>query len=140
MPLVEQKQTAYPSGTPELIPHSFLVGFMLLDLKFYVQCFVDRCLSFFFWPLRCLSFNLQILNTPLVSSNASPSDLHLTFVMFIFSHQIKQVYVVSFCSESYLLRFFYNRICFAIVYHRFVRKHTFNVFLDTHSLIVFMGL
>ena len=33
-------------------------------------CFVDCCLSF--WPLCCLSFfNLQILITPLVSSNTS---------------------------------------------------------------------
>jgi hypothetical protein len=34
-------------------------------------CFVDRCLSFFFWPLCCLSFDIQILIIPLVSSNSS---------------------------------------------------------------------
>ena len=35
-------------------------------------CFVDRCLSFFYWPLCCLSFfDLRILITPLVSSNSS---------------------------------------------------------------------
>ena len=35
-------------------------------------CFVDRCLSLFFWPLCCLSvFDLRILITPLVSSNSS---------------------------------------------------------------------
>jgi hypothetical protein len=33
-------------------------------------CFVDRCLFFFFWPLCCLFFDLQILITPLVSSNS----------------------------------------------------------------------
>jgi hypothetical protein len=33
--------------------------------------FVDRCLSFFFWPLWCLSFfDLQILITSLVSSSS----------------------------------------------------------------------
>jgi len=32
-------------------------------------CFVDRCL--FFWPLRYLSFDLQILINTLVSSNSS---------------------------------------------------------------------
>jgi len=41
-------------------------------------CLVDRCfflLSFFFWPLCCLFFfDIQILITPLVSSNFS---LHL---------------------------------------------------------------
>jgi hypothetical protein len=35
----------------------FLVGFVF-DLKFFVWCFVDRCLSFFFWLLCCLSFFL----------------------------------------------------------------------------------
>ena len=37
-------------------------------------CFVDRCLSlctFFSWPLCCLSFDLRILITPLVSSDSS---------------------------------------------------------------------
>ena len=29
----------------------FLMGFVLLDLLFSVQCFVDCCLSVFFWPL-----------------------------------------------------------------------------------------
>ena len=34
--------------------------------------FVDRCLSFFFWPLCCLSFfDIRILITPLVSLNSS---------------------------------------------------------------------
>ena len=44
-------------------------GLVLLDLQFSVQCFVDRCLFFFFWPLCCLSFfDLRILINPLVSS------------------------------------------------------------------------
>ena len=34
----------------------FLVGFVFLDLLFSVYCFVNHCLSFFFWPLCCLSF------------------------------------------------------------------------------------
>jgi hypothetical protein len=35
-------------------------------------CFLDRCLSFFFWPLCCMSlFDLPILIIPLVSSNSS---------------------------------------------------------------------
>jgi hypothetical protein len=35
-------------------------------------CVVDRCLSFFFWPLCCLFFyDIRILVTPLVSSNSS---------------------------------------------------------------------
>ena len=40
------------------------------SLALYV-CFVDRCLSFFFWSLCCLFFNLRILITPLSSTNYS---------------------------------------------------------------------
>ena len=50
-----------------------LVGFVLLVTIALYVCFVDRCLylfSFFFWPFCCLSFfDLQIMFTPLVSSN-----------------------------------------------------------------------
>jgi hypothetical protein len=57
VPLVEQELLTF-------IPQ-FLVGFVLLVL---CVCFVDGCLSFFFWPLCCLFlFDLQILITPLVS-------------------------------------------------------------------------
>jgi hypothetical protein len=38
----------------------------------FMCMFVDRCLSFVFWPLCCLFFfDVQILITPLVSSNSS---------------------------------------------------------------------
>jgi hypothetical protein len=49
-------------------------------------CFVDRCFSFFFSPLCCLSFfDLQILITPLVSSNSSYSF----FTFLLTAHVIK---------------------------------------------------
>ena len=72
--------TAKPSGatefTQELLslleqPSSplLLVEFVPLSLQFYVQCFVDLCLSFyFFWQQFYLSFNLRV---PLISSNSS---------------------------------------------------------------------
>ena len=41
-----------------------------LFLVLCVACF-DRCLSFFFWPLCCLSFDFRFLITPSVSSNSS---------------------------------------------------------------------
>ena len=62
-------EPTYPSTcTLTWFTTGFLVGFMLLDLQFSVYCFVGR---FFFWPLYCLSFDLSILITPLVSSNSS---------------------------------------------------------------------
>ena len=42
------------------------------------MCFIDCCLSFFFWPLCCLFFfDIQILITPLVSSNSSLNSNHI---------------------------------------------------------------
>jgi len=39
-------------------------------------------LSFFFWPLRCLSFNLRVLVTPLVSSHYSNSSLSILLYIY----------------------------------------------------------
>jgi hypothetical protein len=63
-----------PSGTPE-----FISGFsevLVTRSLVLCACFVDRCLSFFFfWPLRCLFvFDLQILITLLVSSHSSHNN------------------------------------------------------------------
>jgi hypothetical protein len=44
-------------------------------------------LSFFFWPLCCVSFrNLRILITPFVSSNSSFSLLVITFLCIYLKH------------------------------------------------------
>ena len=72
--------------------------------------FVDRCLSFFFWSLRCLS--LRILITPLVSSNSSYRTL--------------QYYTYdNFCEE---LLYMYNALCikFTIRTLRFTQSHVKN--------------
>ena len=53
--------TGYSFQSPEFTI-LFLVGFALLDLKFH-------CLSFLFWLLYCLSFDLRCLIIPLLSSN-----------------------------------------------------------------------
>jgi hypothetical protein len=46
---------------PTLQVHpQFLVGFRVTRSLVLCVCFVDRCLFFFFWPLCCLSFDLQI--------------------------------------------------------------------------------
>jgi hypothetical protein len=46
-------------------------GVRIIQSLFLRVMFVDRCLSFFFGSLCCLSFDLGILITPLVSSNSS---------------------------------------------------------------------
>jgi hypothetical protein len=66
--------TAYPSGAPEFTP-SFS-GVRVTRSILSCMCIFCRSLvvllSFFFWPLCCLSFfDLRILITPLVSSNSS---------------------------------------------------------------------
>jgi hypothetical protein len=47
-------------------------------------CFVDRCLSFFFWPLCCmLFFEIMILITSLVSSNSSQNYIMLDLFYYL---------------------------------------------------------
>ena len=36
-----------------------------------IVCFVNRCLSFFFWPLCCLSFFDLLIMVTILSSNPS---------------------------------------------------------------------
>jgi hypothetical protein len=64
--------TAYPSGAPDFTP-DFKWGSCYSIFSF--MCMFCRSLfvllSFFFLPLCCLSFDLQILITSLVSSNSS---------------------------------------------------------------------
>ena len=66
VPLVEQELLLIPLHLSS--PPVFSGVRVTRSLVLWV-CFVDRCLSFFSWPLRCLFFfELRILITPLVSS------------------------------------------------------------------------
>jgi len=64
--------TAYPSEAPEFTP-SFSGLRVARSLVFCVVFCrsLFALLSFFFWSLCCLSFNLQLLITLLISSNFS---------------------------------------------------------------------
>ena len=76
-------------------------------------CFVDRCLSFLFWPLCCLfSFDLRFLITHLVSSNsfssernikisASSSEVSQIFSHFILKSTLKRTHVTLFLLVAY---------------------------------------
>jgi hypothetical protein len=67
--LVEQELLTLPEHLSS--PPAFSGVCVIRSLVLCV-CFVDRCLSFFFWPLCCLFFfDLRILITSLVSSNFS---------------------------------------------------------------------
>ena len=71
-PLVVQELLTLPGqlGSPLVFS-----GVRVTQSLVLCVCFVDCCLSFFFWPLCCLSlFNLQILIAPLVSSNSSSNE------------------------------------------------------------------
>ena len=95
VPLVGEAGSAYPSGAPELAGSAYPSGAPEITLgfsgvrvartfvfcaMFYRSLFV--LLSFFFWPLCCLSFfDLRLLITPMASSNISYSSVkwHLSF-------------------------------------------------------------
>jgi hypothetical protein len=69
VPLVEQELLILPEHLSS--PPGFSGVRVTRSLVLYVY-FVDRCLSFFFWPLCCLFFfDMRILIAPLVYSNSS---------------------------------------------------------------------
>jgi hypothetical protein len=60
-------------GAKRMIVKSIKLEAFFLQTKI----FLDRSLSFFFWPLCCLFFfDIRILITALVSSNSSLKRLH----------------------------------------------------------------
>ena len=64
------------------------------SLVLYV-CFVNRCLSFFFWPLCCLFFfDIRFLIAPLVSSNSSCQMFSL--FLFLICTQLCEIFFFSF--------------------------------------------
>ena len=69
LPLVEQE---LPLPPEHLSSTTIVCGVRVTRTLVLCVCFVDRCLSFFFWPLCCpFFFDIRILITPLVSSNSS---------------------------------------------------------------------
>ena len=57
---------------PEHLSSPPIFSGVRVTLSFLCVCFVDRCLSVFFWPLCCLFFfDLRNQITPMVSSNSS---------------------------------------------------------------------
>ena len=77
--------TAYPSGAPQFTPN-FQWGSQYSIFSF--MCMFCRSLFVLLsllWPLCCLSFDLRILITPLVSSNSS-----YTCICFIITSYLLQ--------------------------------------------------
>jgi hypothetical protein len=54
----------------------FLVGFLLFNLSFSVECFVNKCLSCLFWLLYCLSL------APCKAFNISSAWCHLNLYLY----------------------------------------------------------
>jgi len=65
----KRKLTAHPSGTPAFVP-GFSEDRVVESLVFCVVL-CTSLFVLFLWPLYCLSSDLQLLITPLVSSNFS---------------------------------------------------------------------
>ena len=80
-----------------------LVGF---DLQFMCMfCIYTICLPFICWPLCCLSFDLRILMTPLVSSNSYlclylPKDMYIQFWLSDLGHILSVLFIFAI-SEVY---------------------------------------
>ena len=98
MPLVEQELPTLPE---DLSSPPVFSGVRVTRSLVLCVCFVDRCLSFSFWPLCCLFFfDVRILITPLVSSDSSyfgivPIVWYCWFFVFFF-----QLFWVRFQGRS----------------------------------------
>ena len=106
---------------------TFIVGFVLVHLQFYVQCFVDRCLSLFFLLMYFLVrftasdypfgfFNLQtIILSILLRFRASDYPLRssnfITFISFVLA--------LYFCLKHTTCKYLYLVDDFGLVYHGF---------------------
>ena len=107
VPLVKQELLTLPEHMNWILVFS---GVRVNRSLVVCVSFVDRCLSFFFWPLCCLFFfDLQIPITPLVSSNSSYIINSPEFIC-IFTFTIKSYvlnknrvfifYLCPFCSSN----------------------------------------
>ena len=79
----------FPPFRSTWVHSSFLVWFVLLDLQFSLQCFVDNCLPFCpfsCWILQCLSLYIQLLNTPLISSDFPTKYTKCPSLIVVFSY------------------------------------------------------
>ena len=66
---------------PTLSEHLSLPSVFNVTRSLVLCVIVDRCLSFFFWSLCCLSsFDLMIMITPLVSSHPSLKNDYFIFL------------------------------------------------------------
>jgi hypothetical protein len=116
------------------------------SLALYV-CFVERCLSFFFWPLCCLFFSdIRILITPLVSSNSSEKGSRFIHVIYIYllilvsntifiSHDVRVVLVVKLHVFTFLV------LCCDVRYNFRVKRYSIRLsflFLCSKVHVLFM--
>jgi hypothetical protein len=99
-------RTAYSSGAHEFILGVF-VGFLLLFLMAFVQCFVNHCLSFFGWPLYCLSFlDLRLLITDVIMYLMSTIwfVFYYYFIVFLLFEGDIVVVIVRYWIYNYLCK------------------------------------
>ena len=86
--------------------HWDLVGFVLVNLWCSGHWYVDHCLSLFFWQFYCLSFNLRLLITTLVSS-----DYHFG----IFWLPLWFLLITPMVSSDYHFGFFWLPLWFLLI-------------------------
>jgi len=86
-------RSRYPSWALEFTPVFRWVWILVFCVVICRSLFV--LLSFFFWPLRCLLFDLWLLITPLVSSNFFFLCLLLAFYFFDQEKFSNMLYVIA---------------------------------------------
>jgi hypothetical protein len=105
-----------------------------------VLCFVGHCLSsplFFLWPLCCLSFiDLQLLVTPLVSSNSSYFFSCVTsWNMISTRYPIHNGKIALYIIICYKFVYFFIYILFVLIHLSLVWFKVFNAIFNNISVI-----
>jgi hypothetical protein len=100
VPLVKQELHALPEHLCS--PPVFSGVCVTRSLVLCVMC-IDCCLSIFFWPSSCQSFDLRILITCLASSNSSwrSYSQKLVAIYFFFANLVILIYPIGLFVVKY---------------------------------------
>ena len=127
----EQKPSTIPKHTSS---PPVLVSSCCSILDFFVM-FLDRCLSFFFWPLCCLSFfDLRFLITSFVSSQTflQTKDKRIYIVVVCTCRRKTYFLTQQFMQTAIRVVFVYYKSCLCVQLDSFSHWRTF---ISFHTLL-----
>ena len=94
--------TAYPSRAPEFTPCGIrVVRSLVFCVVFRTYCL--SFLSFFFWPLCCLFFNLALIYNTFIFVGVHNTETNYVDTIPVVQEQLYDQYDIAHCVETSLL-------------------------------------